>query len=156
MELDYRTIHTLPNFINSDTIGTRERNVLYPQLDYIINGKSLSEVARISDGPTLFGKYENLNLKEIEKEIDRFSLQNYSIKKSENIPLYLCTECADLYCGFNAVTVTYWDGKIIWHNFSRLSDEEDENPEIINNLIFIFSREIYSSFIENLKTYYAI
>ncbi len=114
--------------------------------DFLIDGKSLSEIIGIGDLDMvgIFADWSNEKYNKIAaKEI---LLEEKASLDSERFCIYVCPECGDVGCGAITIKISETDTSFIWSDFGYENDYE-EIREYKNIGPYEFEKEKYKELI---------
>jgi hypothetical protein len=117
--------------------GKTERSFL----DYLINGRRLSEIVKLGDQIGLFGWLgDNLE----QHFVNQLLLKEKSDLSSGRMPIYICPECADLGCGCISIRIKKDSDAFIWTEFAFENNYENEFLETYSDVPdFRFNKSEY-------------
>lgn len=123
--------------------------------DFLINGKSLSELTEVGDtiGALWIGEK---NAVEWNRQVVRqLLLKEKSELESGRVPIYICPECGDLGCGALTVKITKEGEDFVWSEFGFEDNYEDGILEQEKIGPFRFNKidyyNLFSRYITNKK-----
>jgi hypothetical protein len=74
----------------------------------------------------LLRRYATSATTEVHQSVDQLLLQSLSKLPNGRIPIYVCAECGDIGCGVVSAEIIREDDAIIWRDFGRENDYEDQ------------------------------
>jgi hypothetical protein len=93
-------------------------------LDFVISSHSLKDMLGVSDFVTPL--CHQWSTADVHQSVDQLLLQNASKLPNGRIPIYVCAECGDIGCGVVSAEIIREDDAIIWRDFGRENDYEDQ------------------------------
>ena len=116
-------------------------------LDFVVDGQSLFDVVgRKLDSVSCLAWFPAID--ESVRQAERLLLRQPAELADGRRSLYVCGECGDLGCGAITVVVQEDGDKIVWSEFGRQNDRDEELDRFDDVGPFVFNKNQYVQILE--------